>query len=106
MRRLLGVAVGYALLFGAGHAQDYQRIAPKAVPPVAPAKPLPSPSAPVAEADDDVLLPKLKGLVFVAKPGDVVKNGVHTKGVAITDVALRAIPRASPPWPVDTSAKN
>jgi hemolysin activation/secretion protein len=88
MRRLLGVAVGYALLFGAGHAQDYQRIAPKAVPPVAPAKPLPSPSAPVAEADDDVLLPKLKGLVFVAKPGDVVKNGVHTKGVAITDVAL------------------
>ena len=64
-----------------GHAQDYQHIAPKPVPPVAPAQPASAP-------DSEVLLPQLDGLVFVAKPGDVVKNGVRTKGVAITDLPV------------------
>jgi hemolysin activation/secretion protein len=85
---LLGVAVGCALLAGTGHAQDYEHVAPKAVPPVATAKPLPSPAAPSSDADDTVLLTKLDGLVFVAKPDEVVKNGVSTKGVATTDVSL------------------
>ena len=86
--RLLGVAASYAFLLGAAPAQDYDRVAPKPVPPVAPAKPLPAPPAPAAEPDNEVLLPRLKGLVFVAKPADVVKNGVRTTGVTTTDVPL------------------
>ncbi len=87
-RFLLHLVLGTALLAGPANAQDYDRIAPKAVPPVAPAKPLPTLPVPAADSDDAVLLGKLKGLVFVAKPTDVVKNGVHTEGVATTDVKL------------------
>jgi hemolysin activation/secretion protein len=88
MKLLLCLAGSWALLAGTGHAQDYQHIAPKPAPPVAPAEPLPSPAKPAVEADDEVLLPKLKGLVFVAKPADVVKKGLRTKGVAITGVPV------------------
>ena len=71
-----------------GHAQDYHLVAPKPVTPVAPAQPVPVAPAPKAKPDGEVLLPKLKGLVFVARPADVVKNGVHDKGVAIKGVPV------------------
>ena len=88
MKRFLCFAVSWALLVRIVPAQDYQRIAPKSLPSVAPAQPLPSTPAPAVKANSEVLLPKLEGLVFVAKPGDVVRNGVRTKGVAITDVPV------------------
>ena len=91
--RLLGVAASWACLVGIAQAQDYQRIAPKPAPPVAPAQPLPTPPEPAIEADTDVLLTKLKGLVFVAKPDDVVKNGLHTKGITLKDVTVPDAPR-------------
>jgi len=88
VKRLLLLVGSWTLLAGVGYAQDYPRIAPKEVPPVAPAGQLPSTPVPKAQADSEVLLPKLDGLVFVAKPDDVVKNGVHDKGVVVKDVPV------------------
>lgn len=88
MKHLLYLAAGLALTAGNGHAQDYHLVAPKSVPPVAPAQPLPVAPEPVVQADSDILLAKLNGLVFVAKPSDVEKNGLHKKGVVIKDVPV------------------
>src|SRR5271170_3671368 len=88
MKRMLLLAGSWALLAGMGYAQDYPRIAPKEVTPVAPAQPVPALPVPKAKADSEVLLPKLKGLVFVAKPDQVVKSGVRTKGVTFKNVPV------------------
>ena len=88
MKRVVLLAGCWALLTGIGQAQDYPRIAPKEVTPVAPAGQVPSTPAPKAETDGQVLLPKLKGLVFVARPDQVVKNGVNTMGLVIKNVPV------------------
>jgi hemolysin activation/secretion protein len=101
MKLLLCLAASLALLAGMARAQDYTHIAPKPAPPVAPKpappvaplQPTPTPAQPAAAGDDEVLLPKLKGLVFIAKPGDVVRNGVRTQGVTTTDVHVPDAPR-------------
>jgi hemolysin activation/secretion protein len=87
-RRLLALVASWVCAAGLAQAQDYQRIAPKPVPPVAPTQPLPAPPEPAIEADTDVLLSTLKGLVFVAKPDDVVKGGLRTAGVSFKDVTV------------------
>jgi len=76
------------LLAGMVQAQDYPRIAPKEVTPIAPAPAVPASPVPKAAGDKEVMLPKLKGLVFVAKPDQVVKSGVSTKGVTIKNVPV------------------
>ncbi len=88
MKKILWLAGSCALLTGGVRAQDYPRVAPKEVPPVAVAEPVPHTPVPKAKADGEVLLPKLKGLVFVAKPEQVVKEGIHRKGVVIEDVPV------------------
>ena len=90
MKRILWVIGAIVLLIGISRGQDYPRIAPKAVTPVAPSLPVPAVPVPKAKADSEVLLPKLKGLVFVAKPADVVKDGVHNKGVVVKNVPVPA----------------
>jgi hemolysin activation/secretion protein len=88
MKRILLLAGSWALLAGMGQAQDYPLIAPKEVTQVAPAQPVSAARVPKAKADSEVLLPKLKGLVFVAKPDQVVKRGVRTKGVTLKNVPV------------------
>jgi hemolysin activation/secretion protein len=88
MKRMLLLAGSWALLAGMGHAQDYPRIAPKEVTPVAPAQSVTQGAVPKAKDDSEVLLPKLKGLVFVAKPEDVVKKGIQASGLIIRDVPV------------------
>jgi hemolysin activation/secretion protein len=88
MKRLLLLAGGWTLLAGPGHAQDYPRIAPKAVPPVAPAAQVPATPVPKAKADGEVLLPRLKGLVFVPRPELIVKAGVSTSGVDLKHIVV------------------
>jgi hemolysin activation/secretion protein len=88
MKRLLCLAASWAFLADTGHAQDYSRIAPKPVTPVAPAQPVPQGAVPKAKADSEVLLAKLKGLVFVARPDQVVKNGVHAEGIDVKNVPV------------------
>ena len=89
MKHLLCLAVIWALLAGLTVAQDYPRIAPKPVPPVAPA-PASVPGWPVSKTvqDTETLLPKLQGLVFVARPDQVVKRGVTTKGVDLKNLVV------------------
>lgn len=83
MKRLALLAGSWVLLAGWSHGQDYPRVAPKEVTPVAPAQPVPGSAVPKAYGDKELLLPKLKGLVFVATPDQVIKNGVHSKGITV-----------------------
>jgi hemolysin activation/secretion protein len=83
---LAGLAPSLAL------AQDYSRIAPQV--PAAPAGPsLTPPAAPVAApASTRVILPVLKGLVFLADPHDVVAAGRASPGIHATGLPLLAEP--------------
>jgi hemolysin activation/secretion protein len=86
LKHLLVLVGSWTLLAGMGHAQEFPRIAPKDVMPPETTQPVPSVPVPEAQADSQVLLERLKGLVFVAKPDQVVTAGVHDKGVVIKDV--------------------
>jgi hemolysin activation/secretion protein len=72
----LGAALWLTLTPHPGAAQDYQRIAPRA-PQAAPAPPVTAPAPPPpAPAADVVLLPALRGLVFVPDPSAVQAGGI------------------------------
>ena len=88
MKRVLFVAGSWVLLAGAVFAQDYPLIAPKTVAPIAPTAAVPAAPVPKSAPDHEVLLPKLKGLVFVAKPADIVTNGLKSKGVILKNVPV------------------
>lgn len=95
-RRLAGTALlGMALLVPAlpGSAQDFERIAPKelpANPPVAAPAP-PPPVRPPSPGGSTVLLPALKGLVFLARADQVRRDGTDKTGIdsAAVDVLDR-----------------
>ena len=91
LRALAGGLVALALP-AAAHAQAYQRIAPK--PPashVPPPLAVPAPPPPLP-ASKRVLLPALRGLVFVNSPAAVVKAGLPAaaapSGIAVHDLPL------------------
>jgi hemolysin activation/secretion protein len=64
--------------------QAYDQFAPKPVPPAELAPTNPAPSANVVHgAPDEVLLPVLRALVFVARPADVVAGGVKANGIVL-----------------------
>ncbi len=88
MRRLFLAAGSSLFLAGAVVAQDYQRIAPKPVPPVAPAQPVPEVPVPAAHPDSEILVPELKGLVFVGKPDEVEKGGAVADGVELQGLSV------------------
>ena len=92
LRVLAAVLLPMLLLPAAAHAQAYQRIAP--IPPPAHTPPplaVPAPPPPLP-ASKRVLLPALKGLVFLNSPTAVVKAGLPVSaapsGVAIHDLPL------------------
>jgi hemolysin activation/secretion protein len=72
-------------------AEDFNRIAPKAVPP-----PQPSGFTPPTQSQNQggdpnqVIVRKLKALVFVARPGDVSKGLVAARGVELRGVTTPA----------------
>jgi hemolysin activation/secretion protein len=88
MKRLFLFLGAGLFLVATARAQDYPRIAPKNVTPVAPAQPVPEAPLPKARSDREVLLPALKALVFVAKPEEVVKKGVQAGGVVVRDASV------------------
>jgi hemolysin activation/secretion protein len=90
MIRLFALAGSWALLMGTGYAQEFPRIAPKNLMPIAPVQPVPSVPASAVQADSQLLLHRLKGLVFVSRPDDVVTTGVHDKGVVLKGVPVPA----------------
>ncbi len=90
LRALAAASLPLALPMAAC-AQAYQRIAP--IPPPSHAPPplaLPAPSPPLP-ASRRVLLPALKGLVFVASPAAVVKAGLPV-AAAPTGIAVHGLP--------------
>jgi hemolysin activation/secretion protein len=82
-----------ALLFfglaAAGRAQTYEQVAPKTLPaapvPALPEAPVPA-AAPVAA--EQVLVPVLRGLVFLANPAALQKEGTSVEGLQVSGAAL------------------
>jgi hemolysin activation/secretion protein len=75
-------------------AEDYDRIAPKAVPaPPAPAASLPSltPGKSVGDSSQ-VLVSRLQGLVFLPNPEAVDKNAIEAQGINFRNVTVPAEP--------------
>jgi hemolysin activation/secretion protein len=86
-----GALLGAALTFGAAaEAQNFQEVAPRAVP--APAAPAPAvaPALPAPSDDQRVALATLKGLVFVGAVDRVKRDGVADTGTSVdpTDLTL------------------
>ncbi|HEY0968808.1 MAG TPA: ShlB/FhaC/HecB family hemolysin secretion/activation protein [Opitutaceae bacterium] len=76
-------------IFGAARAQTYDQVAPR---PVASSSPVPTlqspPPAPVAGDPSTVLIPQLRGLVFVPSRTAVRREGVSGTGVRIEGLDL------------------
>lgn len=70
-------------------AQTYEQVAPK-TPPATPAPALPAvtPPAPPSADDDQVLVPVLRGLVFLARPPELRPQGIATEGLHVAGVPL------------------
>ena len=85
---MLILAGSSALLALAAYAQDYPLIAPKPVPPVEPAGKVSSRPAPQAVPENTVLVARLKGIVIVPTPDQVVKNGLSVEGIEIRNVPV------------------
>lgn len=95
---LLNTALLAAAVAGPAPAQDFQRIAPKELPPNPELQSLPAPALPAARrGGGDVLLPALKGVSFVPRadqiqPGGVTGDGIDTGRVDVLDeAAFRAL---------------
>jgi hemolysin activation/secretion protein len=71
---------------------DNGHIAPKPVPPAGPSPTVqPAPATPVSGANaGEVIIPKLKALVFVPTPPSVNKSGVSAKGIVLQNVTVPA----------------
>ena len=87
---LLGSILAFVSFGTPSFAQDFQHIGPKAVPQVAPAAKVPNGPAPVVEENGQVLLPHLKGIVFVPTPKEVLAGGVNVNGIITKNVTVPA----------------
>lgn len=93
MRRrifILGLLVVWAVPGASLRAQDYERLAPKAVTPVPAPAAAPNGVSGKPVEDNQVLLPKLKGLVFVPSPQAVQAAGTTATGVELRNVTVPA----------------
>jgi hemolysin activation/secretion protein len=71
-------------------AQDFQREGPKNVTPVAALAGAPNGTSLQPIDDTQVLIPSLKGVVFVPSPKDVEVNGTNAQGVELHNVQVPA----------------
>ncbi len=86
-RFCLGALAAF-FLPAAASAQTYEQVAPKTLP-LAPAPRLPESAAPAAPAaDDQVLAPVLRGLIFFTSPAELQSAGVTMEGLQVPDIAL------------------
>jgi hemolysin activation/secretion protein len=91
----LALGLYLAVLVSAPAAdQNYQQIAPKPVPQTGPAPTVPeSPAAPAQGGDaGQMLIRKLKALVFLPTPSDVDTTGTHARGVVYRNVTVPSEP--------------
>ena len=91
----IATIVAAAVLTAPAFSQDFDRLAPKQLPPREPvpagAKP---PPQPLGGGSDAVLLKRLKGLVFVPTPAAVQSGGVRgASGVVVKNIALLESPK-------------
>lgn len=87
----VSLAFGLIILsLGFVRAQDYQQLAPKEPKPMPPGHVAePEPPLVATQGADTILLPELKGLVFVPSPADVKPEGLpDKKGVNLGSVAV------------------
>src|SRR5436305_1678003 len=101
--RYSGRHLGIAALLAGGflpslaHAQVYDRIAPKTLPGNEPVT-VPTPSTPAAIVPADrVVLPALKGLVFVPDFGAQQKDGLPSASAGPTGIAAQGLPLLADP---------
>lgn len=78
--------VALALVGRTVSAQDYSREGPKAVPPVSAPAPTAGHELGAHAHDAEVLLEKLKAIVFVPTPAAVAVDGTEASGVVLRDV--------------------
>lgn len=86
--RQMALAAALILQASATLAQDFERIAPKEPPPNPPVQRLPVPALPPAAVPDGgaVILPALKGLVFVGRTDALRRGGSDTRGISVDGV--------------------
>ncbi|MEP9360907.1 ShlB/FhaC/HecB family hemolysin secretion/activation protein [Sphingomonas sp. KR3-1] len=82
MRKLAALAVLAIAVAAPASAQDFKRVVPK-VPPVPPPPSVDTPASPApASTDQTVLIPELKGVIFIGTPDAVQPDGVAPEAVA------------------------
>jgi len=86
----LGLTMAVACLAMPVRAQDFSREGPKPVPPVAAPGTVANGTTAKADEDGQILLKKLKGVVFVPSPHDVAAGGVEAHGVVLKGVVVPA----------------
>ena len=86
-----GAAFGLAFCLAASSApaQDYQQVAPNLPKPeTPPVVALPQSPAPTLPNGNRVIVPALKGLVFLDGPAKLQKTGVATQGIDVDELAI------------------
>jgi hemolysin activation/secretion protein len=88
--RLTSAALAMVGLAGALHAQTFEQVAPKTLPVTAAAvlPTAPQPDTLPVGAGERVLLPVLRGLVFVPNQGALLITGVTVEGLHVSGIAL------------------
>ncbi|CAO3424942.1 ShlB/FhaC/HecB family hemolysin secretion/activation protein [Azospirillum doebereinerae] len=94
IRPQFSAAVILALFTASAAAQDFERIAPKTPPANPPVQglPAPPPQANPLPSGEQVILPALKGLVFLAESGQLRRDGAFAAGVDSRRVELLDTP--------------
>ena len=89
------IAVLLALCSTGSRAQDFKQVAPKPVPPpsnAAPAISPPKPEAPTAADPNQVIIPKLEGLVLQGYAPNFSRNPLARGGISIENLPLLDVP--------------
>jgi hemolysin activation/secretion protein len=87
---IFGLTFVLASLGIAARAQDFQREGPKTVPAVSAPGAAPNGASGTPVDDGQVLLKKLKAIVFVPSPKAVAANGLEARGVELRNVTVPA----------------
>jgi hemolysin activation/secretion protein len=93
----MACAAALALSTVAAHAQAYSRIAPNVPPGQLTPAVVPAPVPPPLPTSSQIILPALKGIVYVASPSALVSTGLPLSAAGPTGVAATDLPLLSRP---------